>query len=304
MKITTRTPPVRIAARYMMELAALPAEHAGYMLRWGMKQYAEGHGVPVADARLEARMDDRAWSIMMETVRGLIDDKALAAGFVVVVPFEEARRAMAKVSASRVRQVAATAKAVNASVTRAPVPSRPMPTVSSEPRISDTASRTISVSSSKSAPWDQISAMLTERGADPTEINEALERWRRSHIITDVIEAIALLDGRHIAKPVRYLDKILSNALAERRQAMPNQVRIANPGPLMPRGVKRRIKVPPRAGWTFEGWTARGHAQGGATVDMRREVWRNDSGALSYKRPDEAATIPTYDEDPGVYETD
>jgi len=300
MKITTRTPPVRIAARHMVAIAGLPAEHAGYLIRWGMRHYADGHGMPVAEARAEARMDDRAWGVLIDTAGRLVDTKALAAGFVVVTPFDEARTELARVSASRIRAVRTVAAVANGGMRpvaathreRAPAPVR-------EP----VQQRQAPAPPPEMGPWDQVAAALAARGATATEVEEAIATWRRNHVVQEVVEAIALLDGRHIARPVRYLDKILKNALAERREAMPNQVRLANPGPMMPKPVKRKIVTGPRAGWTFEGWTARGHQQGGATVDERREVWRNDSGTLSYKRPDETTTIPTYDEDPGLYET-
>lgn len=302
MKITTRTPPVRIAARHMMALTALPAEHAGYLLRWGLRHYADGHGVPVAEARLEARMDERAWAIMMETARDLIDPRALSAGFIVVAPFDEARNELARVSASRIRQPAKMVAAVAGGTTvpiRAPAVPRQKIEVENKP-----ASTVVRSDVAPAGPWDRVAAALLGRDVSVDEVNASIESWKRNHVPGEVLDAISLLEGRRIAKPVRYLDKILSNALSERRQAMPTQIRLANAGPMVPRGVKRRIKVPPRAKWIMEGWTARGHQHGGVTVEDRREVWRNDSGGLSYKRPDNIENIPSYEEDPGVYETD
>lgn len=306
MRINSRTPPVRIAAHHMVALAALPAEHAGLLLRWGMARYAGGPDITVAAARAEAEMDQRSWSILVQTARGLLDERALSAGFVVILPFEEARAELARVSASRVRQRRQLPAVVNGPAQRADVRT-PTPEVATPRGDGDDLQprrRQAPSPPPEAGPWDQVATALGARNASPPEIAEAIASWRRSHVASDVLAAISMLDGRRIARPVRYLDRMLANDLSERRLAMPNQIRIANPGPLLPRPVRRRIKVAPRAGWTFEGWTARGHPEGGATVEARRQVWRNDSGGLSYKRPDTIDDVPSYDEDPGVYEAD
>lgn len=317
MKVTSRTPPVRISAAAMVAYASLPPEISGWLLRWGMRSYGDNVDVPIEEARRETRMDDRTWSMLLDAVRDLIDQQALAAGFMVVRGFAEASEALARVSASRVREAAGTSVRVNdrrPSRTRA-TPARtrtaaPAPVVRAIDirRDADEPMRQMELPVEPVAldEWDAVAATLIERGADPIEVGEAILRWRIRHPIDEVMTSIHATADRRIAKPVRYIQTMLDNALTARRQSMPSEIRLANSGPKMPRPVKRRVQVAVRSGWTFEGWTARGHPRGGATIEDRREIWRNEAGLLSYKQTaeDRRSTIPTYEDDAGLYETD
>ena len=277
----------------MIALASLPAEHAGLLLRWGMAAYGGGGGVPVDEARRYSGYDDRAWNLFLQSIGGMLDQEALVRGEVTVTAFASAARRQAGVSAAKVRaprpsmrvDIAATGTDGSRAVLAMPSPHPPSPPV-------------------VAGPWEAIAATLAARGASEAEVAEAVTEWRRVHMPDEVVEALQLLSDRRIARPVRYLRTILENGRAARRQTMPSQIRMASQGPLLPRMVKRRVVVAPRAGWTFEGWTARGHGKGGVTLEDRREVWRNDSGTLSYKRPEQGVVVPGYEEDPGVYEGD
>lgn len=390
MRLTSRTPPVRITAADMVALASLPAEACGLLVRWGMRAYSDGHGIPVGEARLEAGMDDRAWSAFVGVAGVHLDRSALQAGFVLVLPFMRAADSLAAVSAARVRDVkrehaAATpirsavgaghalrgpnrpdARARSAAVSVA-IDVKPPLSVAPHRTTSETSATTTAPASigvipttatppatmpaeiaqgpaakprrparSKSSksdgadvvgtvvrvpvqadmldnlaalppavphdPWRDVAAALAARNVRPSDADTAVAEWRTRHSIADVMAAMQATADRQIASPVRYIGTVLSNQTAARRETMPNAVRLANGGPVLPRAVKRRIVVGPRAGWVFEGWTARGHDKGGVSVEDRREVWRNDAGTLSYKRTEAGKAIPTYDEDAGVYE--
>lgn len=320
MRITSRTPPVRIAAADMMALAALPAEHAGLLLRWGMRRYADGMGVSVADARADAAMDDRAWATLLHMAKPLLDQEALDAGTIVVAPFAAAADNLARVSASKVRAPVsrdAAVKAIAFAAARAAGGSDATPTRQNTTRPDTRTDGGVVVTAAPvsvppttpgahSDPWWAIARQLVARGSSEADVEDAVHRWRARYSPGDVIDCLQNTTERRIAKPVKYVETMLSNMDASRRSAMPAPVRSASQGSLLPRPVKRKIRVGPRAGWTFEGWTARGHQRGGETVEERKEVWRNEAGGLSYKTPDPESTrpIPTYDEDPGLYEAD
>lgn len=302
-KITTRTPPVRIAAADMLAIAAMPPEVSGLLLRWGMRHYADGSGVPIDEARREARMDDRSWAMLLDVAKAMLDTEAMDAGFVVVTAFHRAADRLAAVSASRVRTAVPRSVAVGGATVRNHRRSEAAP---SGVQKTDAPAPRAAAPPSDPDEWTAIAAALVGRGANPSEVGEAVEGWRQRHPIEEVMTAVHNIAERRISKPVRYIQTMLDNALAARRASMPSAVRIANAGPMMPRPVKRRIQVGPRSGWTFEGWTARGHPRGGPTVADRQEVWRNEAGTLSYKRsdPDRPTPVPNYDEDAGLYETD
>ena len=321
MRITSRTPPVRIAAADMIAMASLPAEHAGLLLRWGMRRYAEGLGVPVEEARIEAAMDQRAWTMFLQVARTFLDADALDAGTIVVEPFARAADNLAKVSASKVRAPVSREKAAAAigfaaslaagGSTARPRVRKPSETTSSAPTVDLSAPivipQTTSIGSgSGSDRWADLAAEIVSRGSTEAEVAAALPGWRERYAVEDVVDAVQSIAERRVAKPVKYLNTMLANMVAGRRAAMPTEVKTATDGGLLPRPVKRRIQVGPRAGWHFEGWTARGHVRGGDAVEDRREIWRNESGTLTYKQPDPESdrTVPTYEEDPGFYETD
>lgn len=335
MRITSRTPPVRIAAADMMAMASLPPEHAGLLLRWGMRRYAEGLGVAVEEARTEADMDQRAWTMFIHVARPFLDPVALDLGNLVVEPFARAADNLARVSASKVRKpvtkeeaakaiMFAAARAAGGSQARArPVPEARMdPLPSPPPSVEITAApagaaevqidavppkpRRSATAVAHTDAWTPIIAEFVSRGSPVDDVNDAVSLWQQRYAPEDVVDCLQSIAERRIAKPVKYVDTMLSNMVAARRSNMPATVRTASEGSLLPRPVKRRVKVGPRAGWQFEGWTARGHQRGGETVEDRREIWRNEAGGLSYKKsdPDSTRPIPTYEEDPGLYETD
>lgn len=288
----------------MVALAALPAEHAGLMLRWGMRRYADGMGVPVEEARAESAMDDRAWAVLIQLVRPLLDLEALEAGTIVVQAFARAADNLARVSASKVR--AARVIEVVAKRAAGGGTSRPALSVVRADADHDVHRRSPPSPPRDGGPWDAVAGQIVARGAPPMEVEAAIKRWRGVHSVEQVLSALQSTAERRIAKPVKYIDAVLANDVASRRSTMPATIRTATEGAATPRPVKRKVKVGPRPGWTFEGWTAKGHPRGGMTVEERKQVWRDDSGTLSYKSPDPEGDrkIPTYDEDPGVYEAD
>ncbi len=301
MRITTRTPPVRIAAADMLAISLLPAEHAGLIIKWGMRLYA-GEVVSIEDARQEAAMDDRAWTIFMQGASSLLRREDFQEGQIVVEAFLRASEHQAKVSASKVRAVRAVSTAARiASGGKVVAIAASLPAAAASPNILAAVGRSVS-----SDLWDGVVNALNSYGADNSESVEAVAKWREQYSCQDVLEAVHAISGRRIAKPIRYIETVLANQATSRRGVMPTEIRLASGSTLLPRPVKRRIQVPPRAGWSFEGWTARGHFKGGPLIEDRREVWRNDSGTLSYRRPDPDSNrqIPTYEEDPGVYEAD
>jgi hypothetical protein len=342
MRITSRTPPVRIAAADMMALASLPAEHAGLLLRWGMRRYAEGLGVSVEDARAEADMDQRAWGMFMHVAKPFLDPVALDLGNIVVEAFARAADNLARVSAAKVRTPVSkeiAAKAIMFAATRAAggTQARPrssvardadgdVPPVSAEgaPSVHITAAPSVDgdegddvavappkrrrspAAAEPADAWTPIAGEFVKRGCDPADVAATVSRWRDRYAPEDVVDCLQSITQRRIAKPLNYVDTMLTNMLTARRSGMPAPVRNASEGSLLPRPVKRRIRVGPRSGWHFEGWTAKGHQRGGETVEDRREVWRNEAGGLSYNKsdPDSTRPIPTYEEDPGLYETD
>lgn len=334
MRITSRTPPVRIAAADMVALASLPAEHAGLLLRWGMRRYSDGFGVAVEDARVESMMDPRAWSMFLHVARPFLDVAALDAGTIVVDAFARAADNLAKVSASKVRapatreraeraigiaamRAAGGARAGTAAPARSPTAAArtdiQVPTPVTPPTIDIAMPGPVAFMDASTPPpvadpdaWAPVANELAVRGATQAEIDGAMARWPTLYTVQDAVEALQSIANRRIAKPVRYLDTMLGNMTSSRRSAMPPATREATQGSLLPRPVRRQIRVGPRAGRTFEGWTAKGHPRGGEAVSDRRQIWRNETGGLSYNapQPDEGRPVPTYEEDPGLYETD
>lgn len=128
-----------------------------------------------------------------------------------------------------------------------------------------------------------------------------------------VRSAIEAIPDKDIARPISYLSSILTNLASEagepsarsgreRLSGGPQTTQEASLGPSMPRKVKRRITMRPGASWELVGWTARNRE--GSPATGRHQVWRTESGDLRYKPAPSSETIPTYEEDPGVYAYD
>ena len=139
------------------------------------------------------------------------------------------------------------------------------------------------------------------------KLAEWIDRWGEPFVRSG-IEAIP---NKELARPVSYLSSILTNLAKEAGDARapvrktagaPQEPVEAASGPRMPRRVKRRITVPPGASWELAGWTARGHE--GDAGPRRKQVWRTESGDLRYLDAPASDSIPTYEEDPGVYAYD
>ena len=151
---------------------------------------------------------------------------------------------------------------------------------------------------------DAVLSSLSQAGVPDFDARGAATRWEREYGHDAVLAALSTLSGRQIAKPISYLDKVLKNDQSQRVRDMPKEVRLANPGPVLPRPIRRRIQVGPKAEWEFEGWTPRGHRRGGSIPTERLAVWRTDAGTLNYRKPAPGQRVPDFDEDPGVFEQD
>jgi hypothetical protein len=142
------------------------------------------------------------------------------------------------------------------------------------------------------------------------KLAEWIGRWGEPFVRSGV-EAIP---NKQIARPLSYLSSILTNLAKEAgaggpartaARTAPGAPHDADPavqGLRMPLRVKRRVSVPPGAAWEQLGWTARGRE--GDTGPARRQVWRTESGDLRYMDAPPSDTIPSYEEDPGVYAYD
>lgn len=326
MRLTTRTPPVRIAAADMVALAALPAEHAGLLLRWGMRLYGDGERLTVDQAMADARLDTRGMSVLLDGVRGLLDPAELAQGRIAVRCFAEAAAARDRVGVARVRARAVegvraeTAVASGAAVRPArrsrpsepelpfaadrgppaPPSSRPAPEPVPDGNAPASGGREEEVDAPSER--DAIVAALVHRGVAGPDAVAASSRWIATHGLRETYDAVAALADRRIAKVVAYVDRVLDNARTQRSSDMPSAILMANRGGALPRPIRRRIQVGPRASWEFLGWTARGHGRDGGTREARREVWRTDAGTLAFQDAPAGKIIPDYSEDPGVYD--
>lgn len=309
MRITKRTPPVRIAAADMVALAALPAEHAGLLLRWGMRLYGDGDAPTVQEAMQDGRLDARGFAVLVDGVRALLDPRELARGRVAVRCFADAAAARDRVSVSRVRStVFATEEAVRAaagSKERRDATAGRRPTAVTPTDAAPTPASPESIPELRDAAPDErdaIAAALVSRGVAEEDAIAATSRWIALHGLRETYDAVAGLADRRIAKAVPYVDRVLENGRSQRTSDMPSAVLMANRGGALPRPVKRRIHVGPRASWEFLGWTARGHGRDGGVRGARREVWRTDAGTLVFQNARPGVEIPDYSEDPGVYD--
>lgn len=299
MKITTRTPPVKIAASDLIALTSLPPEYSGLLLKWGMSLYADGTAVPVEIAKAESGYDEKSWVNFIHVVRPQLNHEALADGKIKVTAFEKAADHQAKISATKARAASA-ARAVKVIKIAAQI---------AQGQGKSIIDKTLPKNGAEFASvdnWDRIAKSFLDRAVPHAEVHSAIARWKQDHSIEDVISAMTTLGTKNITKPVRYVETVLSNMRASRNIAIPDY-RYAHEHPVIrPRPVKRKIKVEPRHTWRLEGWTAKGHIEGGPNVADRKQVWRNDSGTLTYTAPQvsSVAEIPTYEQDPGIYEID
>ena len=133
-----------------------------------------------------------------------------------------------------------------------------------------------------------------------------------------VRSGVEAIPNKKIARPLSYLERILQNLVAEagvfqapqpgprgagreRVDAGGQAEQTAQIGERMPLKVKRRVTVAPGAAWQQIGWTAKGRE---GDMPGRRQVWRTESGDLRYMPAPKDVTVPTYQEDPGVYAFD
>lgn len=285
MRINARTPPIRLEASFMADLMHLPAEHVGILVQAGMILYAEGRSPTVDEMRSRCAVDERSWTIFIQTSRRHIDQQDLAAGIITIEEFRRAGEHRDNVSAARVRTIQ------KETVLQAAVGEGAVRSTNTE----------------RKRPEDDMDpahlGFLVAAGAKPEEARSALARWYRDYGAAEVSMALPLIEGRRIARPVKYLETVLQNNRQEAVKSMPASIRLASGGK-SPRAIRRRIQMASGAPWTQEGWTAKGHARDGGTREGRMAVWRTDSGALSYKHPDDLSAVPDYDEDAGVYEAD
>lgn len=154
-----------------------------------------------------------------------------------------------------------------------------------------------------STKWDDIENQLKLRGIDHGEICRSLGQWKQLYSDQEVLMAMAAMEGRKLSKPLSYMSTILSN-FRKTNGSISREADVGLSG-ARPKPVKKFIRVGPRAGWVMEGWTCRVHPKAGPGVEGRKQVWRSETGSLSYRNPNlEICKIPSFEEDAGVYEID
>jgi hypothetical protein len=158
---------------------------------------------------------------------------------------------------------------------------------------------------SSSEKWNDIEEQLKLRGIDSDEIKRSLEQWKRIYSDQEVLMALAAMEGRKLSKPLSYMGTILSNFRKSNGGVSGTGSGEIQFNGSRPRPVKKYVRVGPRAGWTLEGWTSKTHPKAGPGIEGRKQVWRSETGTLSYRNPNlETCEIPSFEEDAGVYEID
>jgi hypothetical protein len=268
LRVTSRTPAIKLDAGFMVQASELPDELAGKLLRWGMDNYQDK--TPLFSEWLGLSDNDQ------KTIAPYLDTDELKARRLVVVAFEE--------SAIKAREVSAT---------RAHARSHRQDVAGPE------------VEREWPDPHGHV-AQLKAIGMTATEAVTHLRRWMPTYGTDEINQALARINGRRIDRPGPYLDRILKNGRQHIGQDAPevgdgksNASATASAKP-----VRRRVQVTPNAPWVFVGWTAKNNPRDGGTVETRKQAWRTDAGGLNYMPSDDPSSNPTYEQDAGIYETD
>ena len=175
-------------------------------------------------------------------------------------------------------------------------------------------SRPSAGSSRSEVPAEFVRRLLEAGPVDADNARRQLALWIEKWGEPFVQTALDAIPNKKIARPISYLSTILTNLAKEAAGTTPTEKKTAKPseaskdvsrgdhGARLPRRVKRRVNMPPGASWERLGWTAKGHEGDRGTTRM--QVWRTESGDLRYMDAPASETIPTYEEDPGVYAYD
>lgn len=264
LRVTSRTPSIKLDAGFMLQASELPDTLAGKLLRWGMDNYQ--NKTPLFSEWLILNDNNR------EALITYLDPDELKARRLVVLAFEQSAIKAREVSASR-----ANARAHRQDVA-GPEVEREWPD-----------------------PHGHI-AQLNAIGMTPTEAVTHLRRWMPAYGLHEVDQALSRMNGRRIDRPGPYLDRILKNGRQHLSPVAPeiSDGKITT----TPRPVRRRVQVTPGTRWTLVGWTSKGHPRDGGSVPTRKQAWRTDTGMLNYMPAEDPNTNPTYEQDAGIYETD
>ena len=171
LRVTSRTPAVKLDAGFMLQASELPDALAGKLLRWGMDNYQDK--TPLFTEWLDLDQDDQ------EIIKPYLDEQELQARRLIVVAFKQSALKAREVSASR-----AHARAQRQDI------------VDSEREWPD--------------PHGHI-AQLVAIGMTSDDAVTHLRRWMPTYGVDEINMALARIDGRRIDRPGPYLDKILKN---------------------------------------------------------------------------------------------
>ena len=285
----SRSTPVKIPQSFMKATAAMDPATAGRLLQWGWRNY-RGEVIHLADETQHSTKDDILRTLTIGAK--LIDSDALAIGFIEVSCFMEARIRAIKLSKTR-------AKARSTRFEQEENNVIPMARYASEgpaiPLSSETVSRTkqeqdrIKLATPLRAGIGEMLAL----GLTLAEATSFMKDLTENYDPDMILQAAIKMRGRKIANPERYLRRTLQND------------QLNPPADYKgPKAVRRFVLVPRNSEYQHVGWTPEGHPRAHPGVAGRKKVWRTDAGKLAYKKPDAGETIPTFSEDPGIYEVD
>ena len=171
LRVTSRTPSIKIDASFMLQTAGLPDAISGKLFRWGMDNYHNKTPLFTEWLKLDQKIKD--------IVSPYLDQCELKAGRLIVVAFKQSALKAKEVSASR-----AQARLQRSDLSEA---DREWPD-----------------------PYGHI-RQLNDIGMTNQEAVENLRKWVFEYSNEEINMALSRIDGRRIDRPGPYLEKILKN---------------------------------------------------------------------------------------------
>lgn len=171
LRVTSRTPAVKLDAGFMLQASELPDALAGKLLRWGMDNYQDK--TPLFTEWLDLDPEDK------KIIEPYLDGAELKARRLIVIAFKQ--------SALKAREVSAS---------RAHARSQRQDIADNDREWPD--------------PHGHIT-QLNAIGMNNQQAVEHLRRWAPVYSVEEINMALARIDGRRIDRPGPYLDKILKN---------------------------------------------------------------------------------------------
>lgn len=141
-------------------------------------------------------------------------------------------------------------------------------------------------------PGAEFVKRLTDLGVSPSQAEAKVAFWMKKSGAEVVAQAFAAAEGKALQAPLAYIDRVFTNLHEEKQNS---SARARRPVPV-------RRNIPATGRWDRIGWAA----EGGPTSPSgeRKIAWRTDTGRIRWLRAEPGEEIPSFTEEPGVYEID